>query len=91
MYAFSSVFSCFVITSISIFVKCLSKCMLERSLKNNICRLIDTCTICWNVENMNFQVMIFHSLPKFFDDVNTLAIDESDHLLHYKKVQQFHL
>ena len=57
----------------SILVKCLSKCMFERSLNNNICRLIDTCAICWNVKNMNFGMMILHPLPKFFADMNTLA------------------
>lgn len=48
-----------------ILIKCLSKCMFEWSLKNNICKLVDTCAICWNVNNMNFGVMILHPLSTF--------------------------
>ena len=39
--------------------------MFEWSLKNNICKLVDTCAICWNVNNMNFGVMILHPLSTF--------------------------
>ena len=45
--------------------------MFKRLLKNNICRLIDTCAICWNVEYVNFGMMILHLLPNFFANVNT--------------------
>lgn len=56
--------------------------MFGQSLKNNICMMIDTYAICWNVKNVTFGMMNLHPLPKFFADVNTLAIKEPNHILH---------
>ena len=49
--------------------------------------LMNTCVICRNIENVNFGMVIFHLLSKLLVDVNTLTINELDHLLHCWKAQ----
>ena len=55
--------------------------MLERPLNYNIRWLKHTCTICRNVEHINFGMMNFYPLFKFFANVHIPLIYALYHLL----------
>ena len=61
----SPAFDYFVIFFIIYLLNVCQNACLNGRWKNNIFMLIDTCTICHNVNNVKFGVMILHLLPNY--------------------------